>query len=352
MRRIFTVAALFVSPLACDASNVDSLAAAGCPSLGGVAAEPGAFATPPPTLNDTGIYCDGSQFALAPGIDAFVPAYEGWSDGAEKLRWVQLPPGAKIDTADPDNWSFPVGTKLWKEFKYGGKRVETRFVTRFGAGPDDFLYAAYQWNGDESSAVLVPEGGAADVAPITADPGAPRHDIPGTGACKRCHGGLPAHVLGLSAIQASHDLGGLSLSALVAQDRVTVAPAAPYTVPGDEVERAALGYLNANCGHCHNDTPTGVTYPRFMLRIRAGDTSVATTHAQVTAVNVLHTWLDAPAEVGPYRIRGGDAENSELYFRTGVRMPGLQMPPIGTEIPDDRGHALLKQWIDRLPPPT
>jgi hypothetical protein len=352
VRTPFTaLASLLASSLACDASSADSFAAADCPSLAGVAADPGSFATPPPALTDTGLYCDVGQLALAPGIDGYVPAYEGWSDGAEKTRWIQLPSGSKIDTSDPDNWSFPVGTRLWKEFKYIGKRVETRFITRFGAGPDDFLYAAYRWNADETAAVLVPDGGVADVAPIAADPGAPLHDIPSAGACKSCHGGLPAHVLGLSAIQASHEAGGLSLAALVVQDRVTVAPAFTDAVPGDPVEQAALGYLNANCGHCHNDTPTGVTYPRFVLRIRVGDTSAAMTHVHATAVNVLHTWLGAPAEVGRYRVRGGNAEDSELYFRTGVRVPGQQMPPIGTEVPDARGHALLKQWIDRLPPP-
>ena len=41
---------------------------------------------------------------------------ELWSDGAKKQRWIQLPPGEKIDVADLDNWQFPKGTKLWKQF--------------------------------------------------------------------------------------------------------------------------------------------------------------------------------------------------------------------------------------------
>jgi hypothetical protein len=118
------------------------------------------------------------------------------------------------------------------------------------------------------------------------------------------------------------------------------------------VEQAALGYLHANCGHCHNDTSTGVTSPRFVLRLRTGDATPAATPAYSTAVNALHTWLAAPDEVGPYRVRGGDPDDSELYFRTGVRAPGLQMPPVGTELPDERGHAILRRWIETLPPPA
>ena len=201
-----------------------------------------------------------------------------------------------------------------------------------GAGSDDFVYAAYQWNADETAAELVPEVGAADVAPVASAPSAPLHDIPGTGTCKYCHGALPAHVLGIGTVQSSHEPGGLSLAELVAANRLTAAPAAPYVVPGNAVEQAALGYLHANCGHCHNDTDTGVTAPRFVLRLLVGDDTPAATHAYATAVNVLHTWLNAPPEAGDYRVRGGDPGSSELYFRTGVRAPGLQMPPIGSEL--------------------
>ena len=89
-----------------------------------------------------------------------------------------------------------------------------------------------------------------------------------------------------------------------------------------------------------------------MLRLSVSDTTVESTHTYETAVNVLHTWLGAPAGVGQYRIQGGDAEDSELYFRTGVRVDDEQMPPIATKIVDESGHALLRQWIDSLPPPA
>ena len=348
---LIAAGSLSVWSLACDATAVESFAAADCPSLAGAAADTGGGARPPAALADTGLYCDAARFATAPGVEAFRPAYEGWSDGADKTRWIQLPAGTRIDTSDPDNWSFPIGTRLWKEFKYAGKRVETRFIARVGAGSDDFVYAAYQWNADETAAELVPEVGAADVAPVASAPSAPLHDIPGTGTCKYCHGALPAHVLGIGTVQSSHEPGGLSLAELVAADRLTAAPAAPYEVPGNAVEQAALGYLHANCGHCHNDTDTGVTAPRFVLRLLVSDDTPAATQAYATAVNVLHTWLNAPPEAGDYRVRGGDPGSSELYFRTGVRAPGLQMPPVGSELADERGHAILKQWIEQLPAP-
>jgi hypothetical protein len=321
-----------------------------CPSLVGSTA---VSSTAPATLLATGLYCDVASQTVAPGIQQFRPKYELWSDGAVKTRWVSLPPGSQIDMTDPDHWSFPVGTRFWKELQYQGQRVETRMIVRYGAGPDDFLFAAYQWKSDGTDATLVPASGAPAVAPLTADADGPQHDIPGTGDCATCHGKLPERMLGFGAIQLSHDLGGLTLAGLAQQKLLTPEPTVTaYDVPGDATAQAALGYLQANCSHCHNDTPTGVTYPRYMLRLSVADTSVESTHTYQTAVNVLHTWLAAPEGVGPYRIQGGDADDSELYFRTGVRIDGEQMPPIATKIVDANGHALLKQWIDGLPPPA
>ena len=103
---------------------------------------------PPETLSATGLYSDIGTLTLAADVREYEPTYALWSDGAEKRRWIRLPPGTKIDTSDMDHWSFPVGTKIWKEFQFAGKRVETRLIYRFGPGDDDFIYAAYVWDGD------------------------------------------------------------------------------------------------------------------------------------------------------------------------------------------------------------
>src|SRR5688572_31053294 len=60
-----------------------------------------------------------------------------WADGATKRRWLFLPDGAQIDSADPDHWRFPAGTRLWKEFTRDGVRVETRIMHKTGDGDAD-----------------------------------------------------------------------------------------------------------------------------------------------------------------------------------------------------------------------
>ncbi len=84
---------------------------------------------PPATLQETGLYSDWATKTVAPGTLLFSPQYPLWSDGATKTRWMRLPKGTFIDARNPDVWRFPVGTRFWKEFRFG-RRAETRFIER------------------------------------------------------------------------------------------------------------------------------------------------------------------------------------------------------------------------------
>src|SRR5690349_12770363 len=60
-------------------------------------------------LSSVGLYRDIASKELRPDLHPYEPRYALWSDGADKKRWLYLPPSAAIDTADPDHWQFPVG---------------------------------------------------------------------------------------------------------------------------------------------------------------------------------------------------------------------------------------------------
>jgi hypothetical protein len=69
-----------------------------------------------------------------------------------------------------------------------------------------------------------------------------------------------------------------------------------------------------------------------------------------TAVNQRSTASsDLPVD---YRISGGDIEQSAVRFRMTLRLHEDQMPPIGTEVQDDEGLAMIEEWIQSLPPPA
>ena len=215
----------------------------------------------PETLQDTGLYSDFAALQVDDTHLAFSPQYPLWTDGAAKRRWISLPPGTAIDASDPDAWSFPVGTRLWKEFSFAGQRVETRFMER---RPDGWLYAAYAWSADGRETQRVSARGRRGAHPLE---GGRSHAIPGVTDCKVCHQGGRSEVLGFSAIQLSPQRdpdalhadasSGIDLDALAERGLLVGLPAsrreAPRIGAASALERTALGYLHGNCGHCHNE---------------------------------------------------------------------------------------------------
>lgn len=314
-----------------------------CLDPDGVASWNGA---PPQTLSATGLYQDIATRTLADGVRPFAPAYELWSDGAQKARWVKLPPCGTIDTADMDHWVMPVGTRLWKEFAVGGQVVETRLIARTGAG-DDWLFAAYQWDaqGTAGDAHLV-SGGVPNA-------NGTEHDIPSVSQCGLCHGTLPEHVLGFSAIQLSHastsvNAGDVTLESLAADGKLSAAPAdGGYPVPGDAVTARALGYLHANCGNCHH--PAGIAFDTnpFSLRLEVGQRTPQEAGAYLTAVGVPVEKYFRPGITD--RVAPGNPDASCVSARISRRGPGEQMPPLATEYVDDAGVAAVNAWIRSLP---
>jgi hypothetical protein len=295
------------------------------------------LASPPAALSDTGLYEDISSETLGANVRSFEPAYVLWSDGATKDRYVYLPSCDPIDTSDMNHWSLPVGTRLWKTFTVMGTRIETRLIHRFGPGPDDFFFAAYEWRDDLSDADYVP-GGVVD-AKGTA------HDIPSTPLCVSCHGYLPERSLGFSALQLSHPSAGVNLDLLVSEGRLSAPPATTPAIPGDATARAALGYLHANCGHCHNES--GIVFDNpFSLRMSVDVATVEQTDAYLTGVGVPVEKFVSPGVT--HRIASGDPDASCVAVRMGIRGTTQQMPPVGTEIVDPTGLSAVTAWIESL----
>jgi hypothetical protein len=295
----------------------------------------------PALLSATGLYRDITTRKLAAGVLPFTPQFPLWSDGAEKHRWVHLPGCAKIDTSDMDRWEVPVGTKIWKEFSFGGARVETRYLHRWGPDRSDYVFQAYQWNPGATDATPVPRDGVKDASGT-------QHDIPGEWECVVCHGHAPQRVLGFSAIQLSHEGPGLTITSLGAAGRLTV-PSAGFRVPGDATTRAALGYLHGNCAHCHNASVEGETFTRpFSLELLTTATTVEQTDAVATAVGVAPEKFVHPGITA--RIAAGDPARSAVVYRMSVRGSPDAMPALGSEAVDPTGLAAITAWIGALAP--
>ena len=304
-----------------------------------------AHAQPPvERLHDT-----GWQPAAA-GALSFAPQYPLWTDGADKRRWIVLPPGTFVDASRAGAWEFPPGTRLWKEFAFAGRPVETRLIERRPDG--SWHFATYVWNADGSDARLAPERGIAAL-PVAAAPGG-RYSIPGRGDCLACHDG-DTPVLGFSALQLSAErdplapparAGELNLDALLALGAVRNLPQAmraPRIDARNATERAALGYLHANCGHCHNDGPARVPVGLSLAQPQPD--------ALRTMLLALSRYRPAGAAGTAYIVVPGRPDDSVLALRMRSRQPKAQMPPLGTLAPDAEGLALVERWIRQLPQP-
>ena len=300
---------------------------------------------PPRLLSQTGLYA-------APGVVAarnlaYAPQYPLWTDGAAKARWIHLP--AAIDGRDEAGWVFPVGTKAWKEFAFGGRKVETRLLWK--TGPSTWVFASYAWNEAQTDAVLVPEGGLPDAAEVA--PGL-RHGIPSRTDCRDCHGQERVEVLGFTALQLSPDrdpgaLHGeplrprmITLKDLVARRLLRGARpdllTRPPRIEADPATRTALGYLQANCATCHRaDRPI----PGLDLDLRP-QAALRTALAPGS--------FPVPGQPESRILSPGHPERSALLHRLASRNPVSQMPPLGTVRVDRAAVDHLRRWIADLPP--
>ena len=285
----------------------------------------------PERLSLTGLYSPETG-AVAPDVRTFRPQFELWSDGASKRRFIWLPPGARIDTSDMDSWLFPVGTKVWKEFTRAGVRVETRLLERL---PSGWIGLSYLWEKGGADAIAAPYG-AIDAL------GTP-HNVPASNECAACHGGRRSHVLGFSAVQLARqtEADGLTLDELTRLELISDVPAVTPQVPGNETEQAALGYLHANCSHCHNASRPKHAGARcfdpendldFLLRAddatRVSETSTYRTTAEV--------------------IEAGHPDHSALIDLVSQRSRFKQMPPLASEAVDSTAVTLLRRWIEEM----
>lgn len=308
----------------------------------------------PQTLAETGLYADAGRLKIDPRHLAFSPQYPLWSDGAIKRRWLSLPPGAAIDASDPDAWSFPVGTRFWKEFSFNGQKVETRYMELQASG--QWLYAAYAWTADGADASLVSEQGKRGAYPLGP---ARTHAIPSVNDCKACHQGGRTEVLGFSMLQLSpdRDPGALhaesqprpvvDLDYLVAKSVLVGLPKAlqdrpPRIVAASATARAALGYMHGNCGHCHNDQGPLKNVALFLRFESAAGVrpAMASTIGHPVRKPAPGQASDALLRIDPHR-----PERSAILQRISSRYRPLQMPPLGTELVDQDAVALLRQWI-------
>lgn len=260
----------------------------------------------------------------------FQPHYKGYSDGAEKRRWIYLPKGKQIDTQDLDNWIFPKGTILFKEFLIGDKKIETRILEKESdsAGVTAWRFSNYAWTKDQIDAELVtnvfyeqsPEiRSRFSAAEVEAQF---KMSLPKT--CVACHSGATDVVNGFNYLQLSSNM--IDFNILQAGDAgiLSAPPKIFDSIKGNNLDRKAIGYIQVNCAICHS--PTG-----------PGDGDFRHSHLSMS----LETEVFMETASGAELINKGDPDSSYLIkmFESG------RMPRVKPVTQDAKGIALIRKWI-------
>lgn len=356
-------AALAASPVLAlvDAERVPLRIAAAGPA----ASSDARVASQPPLprrLQDTGLFAPDSSDRVRDGVVAFSPQYPLWSDGTTKQRWMRLPKGAAIDASDPDAWVFPIGTRFWKEFSHG-RRIETRMIERVADG--SWRFATYVWNETGTAAYLAPAEGIRAL-PVSEAPSG-RYTIPSREDCLACHEGPAVPILGFSALQLSPDRDPLAphaeprrtehfdLRRLVDRMMLRNLPAQllerpPRVAAASAVERAALGYLHANCGHCHN-ADGALAGLDLSLEQRTADAATSAELARASLFGQSSHYRPLGVE-DARRVAADGGGHGVLTMRMRSKGPQSRMPPLGVTVLDVEGIALVDRWIREYLPPV
>lgn len=314
--------------------------------------------TDAPRLADYGLF-DASG-APAPGVVPYTLNTPLFSDGAEKYRYVWMPPGTKAQFRKSGALAFPVGTVLVKRFAFPAdlrqptkavRPIETRLLIHRPAG-----WVALSYVEQDGGAVLKRAGVKVPVQ-FTDKAGRAQaidYAVPNQNQCKTCHqDGEAITPIGPTAGNLNGGQNGAGPNQLMTwatSGRLAGLPAAGWPrlarwdAATEPLDARARAYLAVNCGHCHS---RGGFASNSGLYLVPEETTPA--HLGV---------LKRPVAAGrgsggnEFSILPGQPDRSILLHRMTSSEPGIMMPQFGRALAHDEGNALIRQWIAAMPVPA
>lgn len=309
------------------------------------------------------------------GVRRYTLNTQLFSDYALKDRAVYVPPGETVQYEPSAVFDFPVGTAVVKTFSYpadfrspeqGVRVVETRVMVRTADGWENYPYL---WRADGSDADYSPAGAVEAITFVDVD-GNERtasYLVPQRNQCRSCHEIADASgdpTITLIGPKARHLNGPLDgdpanpnqldawanaglLEGLPAGER----PEVPAFHDGDPLngmsfealDGLARGYLDINCGHCHNPSAVEGVASRLFLN-----------YENETPFNLGVCKRPGSAGKGTgglqFDIVPGNADASILVFRVETEEIGAMMPQIGRSLQHEAGARLIRAWVDAMAP--
>ena len=330
---------------------------------------PGEDNAAPSLLSEIDAFSDLGDLTPTAGLIPYDLIVPFWSDGALKSRWLAIPNdgtpdsvGEQIVYDESGTWAYPPGTVIVKHFEMlldetdenSKKRLETRFLVH---GEDRIYYAlTYRWNDAGTDATLVPEEGLTDVLRITTATGSrdQKWYFPSTTDCFVCHNDAARFVLGPNARQFNRDNfypetnttanqliafseAGFLDTEITQPDLSTITTLHAIDDSTASLEGRARSYLDSNCAYCH--VPGGVGRAVFDARF----TTDLENQGLINGFVLSKLGIQNPMVIAP-----GDTARSVVYYRMARRDTTIAMPPRGKNKVDEKGLALIAEWIHSL----
>lgn len=299
-----------------------------------------------------------------------------YSDGALKFRYVFIPPGTQAQYREEGVFEFPVGTVLIKTFAFASdmrqpsenvRFLETRLLIRRTEG---WVAYPYVWNEAQTEARLSPIGANIPFAFTNEQGEAIALDwaVPNRNQCKGCHDlageltpiGPSARNLNRAspdiafspwdgpAVPRSEPIATNQLDTWLGNHLLAGAPPAAnaprvpqaFDASTGSLELRARAYLDVNCAHCHN--PQGPAHTSGLdLRWSQHEPIAWGVGKRPVAAGRGSAGFE-------FAIDPGHPERSILLYRLHSTDPGVMMPETGRQLVDERGAALIEDWIAHM----
>lgn len=292
----------------------------------------------PANLSDYRFFADPAAQRPAFGVTPYRLQTPLWSDGAEKLRFVYLPAGAKAKSQGDGLLDLPVGAALIKTFKLEGRLIETRVLLH---RVDGWVALPYQWNREQTEARLALAGARLDLTTPLGQ--AISYAIPNKNQCKECHQQKDAVVpIGPK----GRNLSAAWLASFHKAGKLDAVPKVTSRVPLWEnranlaATSAARGWLDSNCAHCHN--PAGsASNSGLDLRWEQADPIKLGIMKRPVAAGRGSGGLE-------FDVLPGHPDKSIMLYRMVSLEGGISMPELGRSSVDPDGQAVVIKWIREM----
>lgn len=320
---------------------------------------------PKEKLSDYGFFT-GNIKDLSPANQVFPYTLNStlFSNYAEKLRFVYIPHGAKVNYTDTGVLQFPEGSILIKNFYYsnderhpekGRRIIETRLLAHTSNGWEAW---PYYWNNEQTEAYYDVAGETTEISYINENGKkikAPYY-VPNKNECKGCHSFNQQMIpIGPTAAQLNRtaDNSGTQqnqllnwqslgwLQGLPALEKIPKMPVWNDATSGT-INQRARAYLDANCAHCHRTGGPAETSGLLLTYSENNSTSSGVNKAPVA------TGKGSAGRL--FDIVPGKPEASILLYRMQTTDPGQAMPELGREQVHKEAITLITEWIKSMTP--